>query len=142
MAKTILVERDIGDGRELIKALGRAGFRVRAALWFYLSESAEWRLLVATPLVDEEGPIKAYTRVQSVLDKLSSAVIIGAQAPTFDLPAFGITLQDISVVSPRHELIRALRSASRKGTGASDMRITRGVVDNVFIDDVYIYRVR
>lgn len=127
MDKTALVERDIEGGERLIVGLDDAGFQVYAAVWFYLSDSDEWRLLLASPFVEKEGPKKAYSFIQSVLKRLS--------------PPSEISLKDISVLSPSHHLIRLLRMAIHTGPGISGIRFTRNVIDNTLIEDTYIYRI-
>jgi len=126
MDKTILVEKDIQEGKELIEALDKAGFQVQAAMWFYFTDSDEWRLLIASPLVEENGPKKAYSFIQSVLTQLS--------------PPTAISLKDISTLRPEHHLISLLRVAIHTGPGISGIRFTRNVINNTLIEDAYIYR--
>jgi hypothetical protein len=128
MDKTALVEKDIKDGETLIKALDKTDFQVHSALWFYLPESDEWRFIIASPLIDKEGPIKAYTYVRKELAKLS--------------PPVGISLKNISIFSPNNDLIKLLKVAITTGPGISGVRFTRNVINNVFIEDVYIYRIQ
>jgi len=126
MVKASLVEEDIRAGESLIKALDEAHFRATAALWLYSSERGQWRLVVASPEVYEHGPRQAYTRVQSILARSSLA----------------ISLRDVSLVSPQHDLIRLLSRAIRTGPGISGIRFTANTIDNVFIEDAYIYRLQ
>jgi len=128
MDKTALVEKDIEEGKRLIEALDNAGFQVRAVLWFYLAESDEWRFVVASPLVERKGPKEAYAFVQAVLAQL--------------LPPSGISLEEISVVSPEYDLIRLLKVAIQTGPGISGIRFTRNTINNTFIEDAYIYRMQ
>jgi hypothetical protein len=127
MDKTALVEKDIQEGKGLIEALDKADFQVEAAIWFYLTDSGEWRLLIASPFVEKNGPKKAYSFIQAVLAQLS--------------PPSGISLKDISVLSPKHHLISLLRIAIRTGPGISGIRFTRNVINNTLIEDAYIYRI-
>lgn len=127
MDKKILVKEIIDDGKELIKALDETQFEVKAAMWFYLTDSDEWRLLIASPYVEENGPKKAYHLIQKELKKLS-------------LPS-GISLKDISLLSPQHDLIILMKKAIRTGAGISDIRFTRNVIDNRLIEDALIYRI-
>ena len=70
MDQTALVETDIQIGEEATRALDESkALPVRACLWQYVPEAAEWRLLVASPLVDEKGPREAYTRIQQALQE-------------------------------------------------------------------------
>lgn len=127
MDKTVLVEKDIQEGKELIEALDKADFQVQAAMWFYFTDSDEWRLLIASPLVEKNGPKKAYSFIQSVLTHLS--------------PPTGISLKDISTLSPAHHPISLLRVAIRTGPGISGIRFAGNVVNNILIEDAYIYRI-
>jgi hypothetical protein len=126
MDKTSLVEKDIKEAKRLIKALDESEFEVRAALWFYLTESDEWRLLIASPFVEQNGLKKSYNFIQEVLAKLS--------------PPSKISLKEISVLSPQDELISLLRVGIRTGPGISDIRFSRNVINNRLIEDAYIYR--
>lgn len=129
MVKTTLVEKDIEEGGRLLDALDKSKFRVKAALWFYLSDSDIWRIKIASRYFDDEGPLKAYSRVQSVLAQLH--------------PQIGITLNDISIISPKDDLIRNLRTAIKTtGSGIAGIRFTRNTVNNMFIEDAYIYRMQ
>jgi len=120
---------DIEGGERLLKALDEADLDVRAALWSYSSDSDRWRLMVAFPLVDEEGPKKAYTLIQSELAKLT--------------PPTGISLSDIWAVGPEHDLIRALREAARKYPGMISKKwFKRTVINGVFIEGAYVYRAK
>lgn len=127
MDKTALVEVNIENGKKLVEALDKAHFKVYAALWFYLPDTDDWRFMIATPLFDEKGPKEAYTLIQSILKKMPQP--------------FGIALKDVSVVSPKHGLIQLMRSAISTGPGISGIRFTRNTVNNVFIEDAYIYRI-
>lgn len=128
MDKTALVDKNMEEGKRLLVALDSAGFRVLAALWFYVAEDEEWRFMVASPMMDEKGPKESYASIQETLARLS--------------PPSNISLKQIWVVSPSHDLIRLLRSAIRTGPGVSGTRFTGNTVNNVFIEDAYIYRMQ
>jgi len=116
------------DGKRLIEELDKLEFPILAALWFYFPESDEWRLIIATPLIDEMGPLEAYTLLQSKLEKLKSLT--------------EITLKDITIISPKDDLIKSLRIAIHTGSGISGIRFTGNTINQVYINDAYIYRVK
>jgi hypothetical protein len=60
MVEDTLVDRKIDKGARFLTALDAAGVPVDAALWFYFPEFEQWRLVVATPIAEEDGPIAAY----------------------------------------------------------------------------------
>lgn len=127
MVKTVLVEKDIEEGKRLIEELDKAGFKVQAALWLYMSDSDEWRLLIASPYVEKEGPKRSYNFIQTVLARIS--------------PPLEVSLRNISVLSPSHNLIKLIRLAIRTGPGISGIRFARSVINNTLIEDAYIYRI-
>ena len=130
MDKTSLVEQNLKDGRELLDLLDKERFPVDAALWLYMSESGDWRLMIASSIYDKKGPRKAYTLVQALLAKLPRTV--------------GISLHDITVVGLQHDLILRLRKAFSTGSGSdpSGLRLTRSAIGGMFIEDAYVYRSR
>lgn len=121
-----VVEPEIKTGRAVTEALEETGTRVQAALWFYFSEAGEWRLVIATPLVDKVGPKRAYAELQKTLIRKE----------------LDIDLRRISLVSPSNHLIQLFRSAVRTGPGLSEIRFTGNTINNVFIEDAYIYRLQ
>jgi hypothetical protein len=130
MVKNSLVEADLLAGRRLVINLdvpepNRSLFRLKAAFWLYDPESQDWRLVLATPLVDEEGPLATYKHLQRSLHSIQ---------PT------DLSLQNISVWSPRKALVKAIKRASRIPPGAEGVRLTRNSVGGIYIDDAYLYK--
>lgn len=126
MDKPTLVDADIKAGEALLSRLDDIEFNVKAALWFYVQDSEEWRLIIASPIVDNDGPKKAYEKVQLQLQELNGH--------------YELTLRNISLVSPQDKLIKALKSAITTGKAISHIRFTRNVINGIFIEDAYIYR--
>ena len=129
MVTTSLVESDIADGRRLIAALDELNslFQVQAAFWLYRPETMEWRLMVATPLVDQRGPFSTYSDIQDVLRSMA--------------PPLSISMQDISVVSPNDKLVKVMKKAGHIPPGAPGLRFGRSRVDDTYVEDAYMYRV-
>lgn len=125
MDKPALVNSDMEAGERLVRDLDKSGLTVTAALWFYMSDSDEWRLILAMPVVDEKGPRVAYEQVQAQLKSLSQ---------------YELSLQNISVVSPGDDLIKLLGAAINTGSDIAHMRFTRNIINGVFIEDAYVYR--
>jgi hypothetical protein len=128
MDKTVLVERDLMEGKRLIEALDQERFPLTAALWLFLPDLGVWRLVLGSPAVDQEGPRHAYTAVQSVLDKLR--------------PPVSIDLDDISVAADQSRLIADLRIFS--GTDGKPfiggISLSKAVVGDSYVENAYIYR--
>ncbi|WP_077619825.1 hypothetical protein [Bacillus sinesaloumensis] len=129
MVKTFLVEKDFNEGEALIKELDEANFDVHAALWLYESESEYWRLIIASEVVDTHGARKAYEQINDIINQSG------------DLKS--INLMDITAWSPKHPLIKSLRSVIQTSPKEiTDIRFSRKTIDNTFIDDAYIYRMQ
>ncbi len=126
MDKTALVEAVVDEGGNLIRALDDAGFPVRSALWKYNPDQDEWRLIIATPLVDTDGPLDAYKKLDRILEA--------------NRPDLGLALPDIQLLSPKDRLIQLFRSAVQTGKSISDIRFSRNVINGVYIDDALVYR--
>jgi len=126
VVKKQLVSMKVSEGGRLLQALDSSEYPVNSALWF-LSEDEEWRLILATPLVDSEGPRSAYENLQRFLSTSS--------------PDYDITLEEVSLLSPRHALFEVFRRAIVTGPGVSEIRFTESSVDNLFIEDALVYRI-
>lgn len=129
MVKTSLVESDIAQGQQLIEALKsvRNHFNVQAAFWLNKPEVMEWRLYIATPLVDQRGPFSTYTDVQNILRT-------GPQKST-------LSIQEISLVSPNDRLVQVMKGTVAVPRGLPGVRIGRTRVADTYIEDAYVYRV-
>lgn len=131
MVKTSLVEQDLKDGKRLLEALNNpkpngTSFRVKAAFWLYRPEWEEWRLVIATPLVDEQGPLATYAHLRKILDSIQP---------------LSLSTHNISVVSPRRDpLVKALRGALRIASDSEDVRFSGAMVGGTYVEDAYLYR--
>jgi len=71
MAEATLVDMQLKEGQRLIDRLAQEGIAVTAAAWVMESESQDWYLYRATPLVSEGGGKReAYHRVNEVIRKM------------------------------------------------------------------------
>jgi len=125
MVAPSLVDSKIDAGRRLIEELDQSEFPVSAALWLFREEAINWRLILASSLVDAYGPRETYRRLQRILLKLPDS----------------IGLSEIQVVGPQDELIQLLRVALKTGPALSGIRFTGNTINGVYIDDAYIYRI-
>lgn len=133
MVKTSLVEADLIAGWRLLRDLHvvpgcRTLFRVKAAFWLYYPEPEEWRLVIATPLVDEKGPLDTYSRLQEVL------------LPHLANQPANLDLLNIAVISPSDKLAKAIRRAMRASEWSPYVRFTRSTLGGEYVEDAYVYR--
>lgn len=128
MVKETLVDRDISDGKILIKNLEKSGFKVRSAFWLYVSELGEWSLFLASDYVDEYGQKKAYEFIQNELSKASSPI--------------SIYLSSINAVKVNDDMVNLLKVLIKTGPNdLNEMRFTQNVINGVMIEDAFIYRI-
>ena len=128
VVKDPLTQSMIRAGAELTRKLDEVRWPVVASLWFYLPESNQWKLILASPSVRSEGPKKSYEKIQAAL----------ASVPNLE---GALALSDIGVTDPEDPLIALLRVAITTGPTVSGMRFTRNVINGHFIEDAYIYRI-
>ena len=126
MDKTALVGDEIEIGREATEGLRQdSSVALWAASWLYVPAAGEWRLFIATPLVDTDGPKKTYAAIQKTLRRLG----LSDRLP----------LWRISAVSPNDPFVKALRTVVRVGPGSGGIRLTNTTINNVLIGDAYVY---
>lgn len=95
MYKTILANESIENGEKLIKKLEERKFPIIAAFWRYIDEEGLLRLVIVSPFVGQEGPLKTYGYIRNAVDELGDSVHFG--------------LGDISVMSPSWSQFRDLQ---------------------------------
>jgi hypothetical protein len=118
---------DIDFGRKLWQALREnRDFPAKGVLWLLDSENG-WRLLVATPRVDEVGRRKAYEE----LGALTRGVVAGASQSLL-----------VELISPKTPLYQALRSVFGKTASVEGARLGNTQVSGMYIDDAYLYEIR
>lgn len=147
MAEEVVVKEQltsdmIAAGDELTRRLlGDKDFGLLCSLWLYTSEWNGWKLVVATPIVESSGPIHTYQQIQGIMGEDWQA-------------EWDIHLYTISVLRSNHSLVRALRSLGHfeiqdlpRGPRPSPTvkvrkKITSTRVQDVFIEDAYIYFIK
>lgn len=92
MVKTLLVDDLKSEGARLVRALRKQHFPLTAAFWFYLADEEVWRLIIVTPLADQEGPLRTYMKIMPVFDKLK--------------PRLRFDINNVSVMSPKWQRFR------------------------------------
>jgi hypothetical protein len=132
MAENTVVKEQLTDemieaGAQLTQKLDELGLPVSVAMWFFLSDINEWRLLFASPQSSAEGPRAVYEKIAEARKAL------GSQAERVPLSAIGL-------IDTNHQLVQLLRIGLRTGPGVSKIRFSKNVIDGHFIDDALIYR--
>lgn len=125
MVKEQLTDGMIEAGARLTAKLDEAGVPIVAALWLFMPEVNEWRLLFASPEVSTQGPRAVYAKVRRVVE----------EAGDLRLP-----LSIIGVMETEADLVQFLKGAIQTGPGIARLRFSKNVINGHFIDDALIYR--
>jgi hypothetical protein len=128
VVKEQLTDAMIEAGAELTRKLDESGVPIVAALWLFLPDANEWRLIFASPEVSAGGPRKMYEQIQKALQELGQKASV-------------IPLSMIGLLDATAELVQLLRIAARTGPGVVRIRFSKNVINGHFIDDALIYRV-
>src|SRR5260370_16581848 len=68
VVKEQVLSEEIGAADKLTMVLSRrSDFELVASFWLYASEENRWRLFIATPLFDSQGPLFVYNLIQNIL---------------------------------------------------------------------------
>ncbi len=127
VASTPTQER-ITAGEELLALLDEAGLQVDVALWFYLPDSEEWRLLLSLPTLIKRGPKAAYRAVQKAVSKLPE-----------DNP---LLLDDVTVAEEDAPLFQLLKKTFKKRSGSGYIGLSNCVIRGQLIEGALIYRLQ
>ncbi|MFZ0814718.1 MAG: hypothetical protein WAM78_04325 [Candidatus Sulfotelmatobacter sp.] len=122
-----LTTLDIDFGRQLWQALRQNKIFPALGVFWLLGSENGWRLMVATPRVDEVGRRKAYEE----LGNLRRGVVPGAGQPLL-----------VELISPRTPLYQALRSVFARTASVEGARLGNTQVGGMYIDDAYLYEIR
>jgi len=127
LVTALLSEQMITTGAKLITRLDKADSQVLGAFWIFSTENKLWRLIIASPLVDDDGPREYYKR------------IIAANKLAND-NEYIISLHDVSALGMSEELVKLISSAITTTESISEIRFSRNAINGIFIEDAHIYR--
>lgn len=126
MDKTAMVSVDVDRGSEILDVLGRAKVKINVALWAYLSEYEDWRLIVSARKLDTLDLREAYGLIHDLLD---AAGFTARKTPR------------IMVLPMSDPFIKTLRRLFGKAKSVDGMRLGGQTIGDRFVEDAYVYRV-
>ena len=126
MDKTTMVSIEISKGSELLDALDHAGIKLNVALWTFLSEYEDWRLVVSSRQLDSPDPRDAYRLLN---DSLAEAGFTPKNTPP------------IMILPTTDPFIRELRRIFGKTKSVDGMRLGAQMIGDRFVQDAYVYRI-
>jgi len=126
MDKTTLVESDIEKGKQVINLLIKANFPINYAVWLYSSDKYEgWRLVIATPKYDDEGPLSAYRELNNVIRNHGTEWILWSKK--------------IQLVSTKDATIRSLEKDYPSDKPFPVQTVSGSTSDNIYVEQAYLY---
>lgn len=124
---TALDTTDSKFGKDVWQALQQQNdFDWDGVFWLLDQEAEQWHLVVVTPLLDELGPRRAYTKLSEL---------------TKNIRTNGDQFLRVTLMSPKSSLYGSLRSVFAKAATVEGLRLGNTYVGNVFVPDAYLYDV-
>ena len=121
-----MVSMDVSQGSELLETLERANAKVSVALWVFLAEFEDWRLVISSRQFDTPDPRDAYRRLH---DALSAAGVAARKTPP------------IIILPTNDPFVRNLRRIFGKAKSVEGMRLGGQIIGDRFVEDAYVYRI-
>ena len=125
LVKEALTTEKIEGGKLLTELLDKTDLEITASFWFYFIDAQKWNLILGISQVMKEGSLKSIAKIQKVFEKNQFQ---------------GIDFLDVIVLQSDHPIIKRLMKMATTGKTIKGIRISQSVIDGVFIQDAYIYR--
>ena len=126
MDKSAMVSVDVDMGAGLVEKLEQAKVKVSVALWAYLSEYGDWRMILSSRQFDS---LDLRDALGLVHDSLDAAGITAQRAPL------------VMILPMNDPFIRDLRRHFGKAKSVEGMRLGGQMFGDRFIEDAYVYRI-
>jgi hypothetical protein len=125
MDQATLVNLDVNAGLKVLDTLDAAKLKAVVALWMLSPDYSDWRLVLASPALDQAHPLKAYEQVAEALHGNAFQM----RPPILILPT-------------KDPFVRELRRIFGKTEDVTGMRLGGQTIGNRFISDAYVYRIK
>jgi hypothetical protein len=126
MDKTALVGFEVEKGSRILQILDDAGLQVKVALWAFLAEYEEWRLVLSSRKFEDISLGEAYGLLHKALDTASFPL---EQTPT------------IVILRSGDPFVKTLRKTFGRAKSVEGMRLGGQTIGDRFVEDGYAYRV-
>ncbi len=118
-------------GELLIKCLEEKNSQVHIAFWLLDTEENTWKLIIGSPLVENEGSRNYYKRVNDINKKITTDNII--------------SLHNIEIVNQYNRFVKALMNVKNSSLWDDkywkNTRLGKNFLGHVYFEDLYIYRI-
>ena len=121
-----LIESDLSFGKKITERLRATRFPFKGVLWLYNEEGDDWRLVVASDLVDTEGARETYRMLGEVISSVGGS---------------NFQRMRLTVVSPNSDIFAALRTVFAGVPDVEGERLRNTYVNGVSVPDAYLYEI-
>jgi len=129
MGEKALVESLISDAVALITKLDEGGTSPTFAAWYYYDDADEWRLLIASPVLDPLLQKQEAFAYRKVIEALGST-----------LPA-ALSLSDLKLVATNYQLLQALKLLIGTGPrGITRAHFKDCTINGIFVKELIVLR--
>ncbi|WP_421829346.1 hypothetical protein [Larkinella sp.] len=125
MNGTLLVNKQLEEGKKLLEKLDASGTSIPVALWINLPDTENWRLLFAMKGIDRDGSRMAYTKIYKVIKENE----------------IDLSLGDVSVIDTHNTLCRQLKHMIHTEPGISNIPFFGNYIHGQRFPDSVLYRV-
>ena len=130
MGESALVDSGVLDAVELIKKLDENGRPPTLAAWYYYDDADEWRLLLASPELDQLLVKQESVAYKAVIEALNS------------LPRSSLAFSQLKIIGTASPLAGSLRFLVKTSSaGIVRAHFTNMTLNGLFIKEVIILRV-
>jgi hypothetical protein len=127
MAPETRVSFDIESGNKVIDALDRDGETPNVALWATIPDYEDWRLLIASDLLDQTSALSGYEEINAAVKKAGVSYR---------------TRPSIHLRSMDNPMILALRNLFATAKETDGMRLGGQKFGDKYLEDAFVYRTR
>lgn len=124
--KTTLVDKQVEEGKTLLKKLDEKNFNIKAAFWIF---DQSWKFALASSsheLDVNKNPLNAYKALAEVLQTISNLSML--------------SISDIVLMSLNDPLIKNISSVIKTDSGISDMIFANSMLNNTYIEGMHLFR--
>jgi hypothetical protein len=127
MSPGTLLSFDIESGNKVIDALDRDDKTPDVALWAKIPDYEDWRLLLASDLLDQTSPLEGYVEINAAMKKAGISFR---------------TRPSILLRSMDNPMILALQNLFATAKDTYGMRLGGQKFGDKYMEDAFVYRIR
>jgi hypothetical protein len=124
--KTALAGFEVENGAKILRTLDDAGLQIKVALWAFLGEYDEWRLVLSSRKFNDGSLQDAYGLLHEALDAAGFPLEL---TPT------------VVIFRTTDPFVKDLRKIFGKAKSVEGMRLGGQTIGKRYLDDAFVYRI-